>query len=340
MSKKPRAATPAQTRKSAAVESFKKEFGRDPVGRASAAHLEKRVLNAQQTKVRADAPRPQPSFKPMASSVSASSPSPSRFAGMGKAITPALLGVSVGAAAVQGYHRSRDHGDSVGVAAAKGAVSALPAAFVAAAPQIERGAAKFAATAFGIGDHIVRESGMFDFVLGWPLLKLGGASVLAGGVAKGIEKAAKFAGKAALPAAIGVGALTGAMRDENRLRGAARGAVSALDPTALFMNKGLAERGFNAAFGEQDRPQSQQPILNRQNPGTDDYRGKGGLTRHSETRLSTPKSNFAAADKTFSAGRKQAAAEAENHRRGFQNPQNLYAALRAQGASTANVASF
>lgn len=262
-------------------------------------------------------------------------------------LTKGMVGVGVGAAAVQGYLQARDSGDNVGVAAVKGAMSAAPQAFVAFAPQMEKAGQFLKEVGYGTGKAVLDNYDIGTNIMDGMLLdrQIAKTGLVAGMVGVGgsvIEKAAKVAGKFALPASLAVGGVIGAMKDENRLRGAGRGMVSALDPTALFMKKGLAERGFNAVFGEQDRPIGQQPRMNQHNPATDDYRGKGGLTRHSEARLSAP-AHFAAANEAFRAGRVKEAQKAEangNHNKGFQNPQNLYAALRARNASTDNVANF
>ncbi len=52
--------------------------------------------------------------------------------------------------------------------------------------------------------------------------------------------------------AAGYGAYQGAGEDNNMLRGAARGAVRALDPSALARSPGYAEEAFNARFGKPD----------------------------------------------------------------------------------------
>jgi len=49
--------------------------------------------------------------------------------------------------------------------------------------------------------------------------------------------------------AAGYGAYKGAGADNNMLRGAARGAVRSLDPSAALKSPGFAEEAFNARFG-------------------------------------------------------------------------------------------
>lgn len=215
---------------------------------------------------------------------------------VGRYASSGLLAISVGAAAVQGFQQARDHGDSVGVSAVKGALNAAPAAFVAGAPYIEKGASAFAEGAFAVSRHLWDQAGLFDFVvLDAAFGKAALATGAAGMLSKGVALTAKIASKAALPAALAVGAVMGAAKDENRLRGAARGIVSTFDPTALVMNKGLAERGFNAVFGEQDRPISAQPRLNRDNPDAGSYKGRGYLNSAAQRRAEAPASPSAPA---------------------------------------------
>lgn len=360
-----RKATPAQARKAAAVEAYTKQFGHAPDKRMTTKSLEfalrpKAAADVNATAmqaiepVRAPAPAPTPAPAPAAKPAEPfklpnlvdTKPGPMKLdhirpvRDVRSMAIKGTLAVGVGAAAVQGYMRARDHGDSIGVAAAKGALEAAPQAFVAAAPQIEKAGQFMKEVGYGTAKTIAKHYDLGTWAVdhvttGGALMKSGFAAGAVGVAGSALEKTARFAGKFALPAALGVGAVMGAMRDENHIRGAARGAISALDPTALFMKRGLLERGFNAAFGEESRPGYAQPTLNRANPATDTHEGKGGISKQS--RLSAPK-NFAAADDAFKTGRKAQASEAANHRRGFQNPNNLYAALKAQGASTANVA--
>lgn len=366
---------PAAARKAAAVEAYTKEFGRAPTGRNSAADLERRVKSLEFSRARSNAmaaamdrpsaaartaaPAPRPSSTmTMPSRMPSSSPPPaSRFPQWGGGndlhdlhgssggrglVTKGLLGVGVGAAAVQGYMAARDRGDDVGTAAAKGALNAAPQAFVAAAPQIQRGAATFAEGAFALSKHLADQTGLMDFVFLDAMFAKGAMATGALGLAaKGVEKVAKVAGRFALPASLAVGAAMGAMKDENVIRGAGRGMVSALDPTALFMKKGVAERLYDSAFGEGDRPIGQQPVMNRENPRTDTHRGSGAIKRHSS--LPAPQ-HFAAANEAFRSKQQADAAKAPaqegngNHLRGFQNPNNLIAAIKAKGGDASRIA--
>lgn len=351
---------PRGNSKSAAAAAYKETFGRTPPGRMSGAamrtaisrheiqtaRLNANIASMRQPSAPAPAMAPRPVHRTMdmtrmanpvpAASPAAPGPSPVRWAGPSTSALSkagmALPWLGVGTAAVQGYHRGQDLGESQAKSVARGALNAAPAAFVAGHAPIARGAGAFAEGAFGLANALASQTGITDMVfLDAMFAKGAGVSAAAGLAAKGVEKAARFVGKAAIPAAIGVGAVMGAMKDENRLRGAARGALSALDPTALFMNKGLIQRGFDAAFGEQVRPNTLQ--LNRENPDSRNYEGQGAI-RNRRADAGSP--GFDGANRTFSAkqrsGRQQAASNTnDNHLRGFQNPNNLMAALKAQG---------
>jgi hypothetical protein len=255
-------------------------------------------------------------------------------------LTKGLLGVGVGVAAVQGYRQARDDGSSVAGAAVKGAVHALPQAAVAFAPQVEKGGQFLKEVGYGgakaifenytIGTNIA-DGLLLDGAIG----STGIASGAVGMLGSAVEKFGKVAGKYALPAALAMGAVTGAMKDENRLRGAGRGMISALDPTGIFMKKGLAERGYDAVFGEQDRPQSQQPRLNRNNPNTDFGSGKGSINvgRHNRADAAPARDRkFDVANASYEGmqAAKQPAA-ANPGKRGWANPVTQAAAKAAQG---------
>ena len=48
----------------------------------------------------------------------------------------------------------------------------------------------------------------------------------------------------------GVGGYRGAQKDENKVRGFFRGALETIDPSAIFMDQGYVEKGYNALFGD------------------------------------------------------------------------------------------
>lgn len=62
-------------------------------------------------------------------------------------------------------------------------------------------------------------------------------------------RSARAAGRAVLPALAAWSMHREALADPNALRGAGRGLVRALDPSSLVLGKGLAERGYDKAFG-------------------------------------------------------------------------------------------
>lgn len=76
------------------------------------------------------------------------------------------------------------------------------------------------------------------------------AGVAAAAIAKGSLKAGlRLAGVAAVPALAVLGGLAGMREDRDQLRGFVRGAVKALDPTSLVMERGLGERAVDAVMG-------------------------------------------------------------------------------------------
>lgn len=395
MTAKSRKAHPASVRKQAAAKAYKQTFGSDPVGRYTAAGLERRVanFNAQNNRLKAMdryfktdplSAGPAQSSKPLTTwdvvsgntqtehYAPSRAPAPESQSGwslsravetvkndwtappksdgnlylddhvsdMRSKLTKGLLGVGVGVAAVQGYRQARDDGSSVAGAAVKGAVHAIPQAAVAFAPQVEKGGQFLKEVGYGgakaifenytIGTNIA-DGLLLDHAIGTTGLVSGGVGMLGSAV----EKFGKVAGKYALPAALAMGAVSGAMKDENRLRGAGRGMISALDPTGLFMKKGLAERGYDAVFGEQDRPQSQQPRLNRNNPNTDFGSGKGSINvgRHNRADAAPARDRkFDVANASYEGmqAAKQPAA-ANPGKRGWANPVTQAAAKAAQG---------
>lgn len=76
------------------------------------------------------------------------------------------------------------------------------------------------------------------------------AGVTAVAIAKGsLAAGLRAAGVVAVPALAVLGGLQGAREDRDRFRGFVRGAVKALDPTAIVMQRGLGERVVDAALG-------------------------------------------------------------------------------------------
>ncbi len=341
---KPRAGSKAK-----AARAYKETFGRDPHQRMSGIQMMKRVDQHRSYQARM-ASLPEPSFKPMTtwdavagntSTARRTAPAPSwtgaiepqvsrstRFMG---AASSALPWVGVAAAAAQGVRRGIERGDSVPKTIARGVVDAAPAAFVAGHKQVAAVARGVATTAIGVAEAAMEHTGVVDIaLLDMMFAKAAGASVLVAGAAKGVEKLANLAGKAVIPASIGVGALMGAMKDENRLRGAARGAATALDPTAIFMRRGLMQRGFDAVFGEADRPKS---AIGFDNKDIDTHQGKGAIQqRRINSSSNEPRTKaFNTANANFEGMKAASAAPSSNSLRGWRNPAVQAAAQAARG---------
>lgn len=125
------------------------------------------------------------------------------------------------------------------------AKTAAPGAALVAAPMIERGANATARGAFKVAEALVEHGGALNPAL-YPLT---GTAAAVGVGAKAVAIGAKVASRAALPVIGAISAYQGAKEDDNVVRGAGRGVVRTLDPTSIFMDKGLGERMYDAAFG-------------------------------------------------------------------------------------------
>lgn len=182
-----------------------------------------------------------------------------RAAQMYAKASPALAAYSAGVQMANAYQRAREDGADVGLAAIEaGKAGVVPAAILAAKP-IEHGAGKLAKGAFQIAEiglEVAGEASIIEPLLGFPSAKNALASGAVGVAAKGVEMAAKAVGRVAMPAMLAYGAYQGAKEDKNTIRGAARGAIRSLDPTSIFMARGLGERAFDAAFGGADPTRS------------------------------------------------------------------------------------
>lgn len=184
----------------------------------------------------------------MAANQAAARRSPISPARASAALLPAMAVIQAGGA----YNAARAAGKGRGAAAGEAAMTAAPTAALAATPAL-------ASERFARAGKAVTNVGKGLFAAGGDGLLLaasGGASALPGaavtgtGLAmRGLNMAAKVVGKVALPAALAYGGTMGAMKDGNRVRGAARGALEMMDPTELFMERGIAERAFDAIFG-------------------------------------------------------------------------------------------
>ena len=105
------------------------------------------------------------------------------------------------------------------------------------------GAGFQSALALAPGAALVTVQGVTNVVSHFPL-PLG----LSGGL-PGAAAATRVLGKAILPTMAAWSAHRGAIEDTNPLRGAGRGLVRAVDPTAIITGKGVGEKLYDRAFG-------------------------------------------------------------------------------------------
>jgi hypothetical protein len=226
--------------------------------------------------------------------------------------------VATGVAAAQQFNAAKQRGETTMQAAGEAAVAAAPGAIMLAAQPVGGALSRFGSSALSIAGDILASPSATDFLLGWPVAKAGVVTGLVGGAAKIAGEGLKIAGKAAAPLMAAYGAYKGAQGDANKIRGAARGALGALDPTGIVTNLGaatglmsdhrsLGERAFDAAFGKADATNSSQQAL----------------------------VGFEKANASFERGRAEATAsaggESQGAPRGWANPANQFAAQAARG---------
>lgn len=268
----------------------------------------------------------------------------------GQAMT-ALGLYGTGVQAVNTFHRSRAGGANVRDAALDAAEGTAVPLGIMAAPHIARGAGHVANGAF----EVTRLAG--DAMLANPFITARAAEIglLAGGLgiaAKGVELAAKTVGRVALPAVVGWSAYQGAKEDDNKVRGAARGAIRGLDPTSLLMARGLGERAFDAAFGAAKpksvwettpRPPFQDVFRQEMGKMRDRFEGKPEPSLWEKMWKSTPQSGqsgsltpqqqkqFAGANAAYGRRQQTAAKPDAADGRGWANPAVQAAAQQARG---------
>lgn len=182
----------------------------------------------------------------MARRRSASTPLTSLARASGKRVSNAANVVAAGAAFRQGLAEAQEKGKSAPAAIAEATAKAAPQAAIASAPIVAR-------VADGVYQGYMKQ--MRRSAATYAMSK--NPATLARAVRS--LNYARVAGVATLGVAVltkhnavaqaVVGAVTGAMKDENPVRGAFRGAASSFDLSALFMEKGYVERGFDRVFG-------------------------------------------------------------------------------------------
>lgn len=154
--------------------------------------------------------------------------------------------VLAGTAARQGYERARGEGRSQRDAALAGARdAALPLALA---------SSRMIASATGAAaDRVIAaaksaqagEAASKSPLVKAALTRIAGAGNEVGAVLNGVRAVARFAPVIGL----GIATVKGAGDDERWYRGAARGLVTAYDPSAILMGRGVVERGFDRLFG-------------------------------------------------------------------------------------------
>lgn len=165
-----------------------------------------------------------------------------------KKIQKAANVVQVGVAFRKGFATAQNEGKDIGASLMAGAKDALVPALTAAAPTIATIASHGARKASDLTVKVARnmahaKSEHVKAVLASGVVITGSSQVLL--------STAKLAAKFASPINAAWGGYKGAQSDsENRLRGAARGAITSFDPTAAFMERGVVERGFDRLFGQ------------------------------------------------------------------------------------------
>ncbi len=183
----------------------------------------------------------------------------SRVAGaLSKAAVP-LATVGVGVAAMRAYREVKEKGGTLENAVRSGVAAAAVPAAIAASPVVAKVGeglryGGFATARAGM-EMLGSAGGQIDNVFGLGLgmkMIVGGGAV--GGLGAGLEVVGKVTSKVVLPAAAAFGAYQGVSEDSNKIRGAARGGLRSLDPTAIMMKRGVVERGFDAAFGKPSAP--------------------------------------------------------------------------------------
>lgn len=191
-------------------------------------------------------------------------PAPAPRMGIGQAYNTfnrVAAPIATGVAAAQAFRAAKEQGKSTLAATGDAAISAAPGAALMAAQPLGRALSSTGSAGLEIGRDLIRSAGLTDFMLGFPMAKVGVVSGVAGAALKATGEALKVAGRVAAPLMAGYGAYQGAKNDSNAVRGAVRGAIGALDPTAIVSNlgattglmsdpRGIGERVFDAAFGK------------------------------------------------------------------------------------------
>lgn len=178
-------------------------------------------------------------------------------------VNTGLAVVGTGVAAAQAFRQAKESGASTGNAIASGAVAAAPGALLIAGQPVGSAMSRAGGAMMKIGGELIDEGtnfSMMNVASNWFLAKTGLATAGAGAAVKVAGEGLKIAGKVAAPAMAAWGAYQGAKEDDNKVRGAVRGAMRSLDPSAIVTGigagtglmkdgRGLGERAYDAVFG-------------------------------------------------------------------------------------------
>lgn len=177
----------------------------------------------------------------------------------------------------------------------------------------------------GVGGNKTRREALYE----------AGKAVAPGLAMAALATVSKTAGKLILPVTMAWSAAQGAREDQgSMLRGAVRGAVRALDPTQMFMERGLGERAVDATLGSMPKPQA--PSLWNQKLSPWQQGSAFGPPMQHGRLTADQQRQFADANASFAVRQAQAAtakAEAakEKGARGWANPAVQMAAQQARG---------
>lgn len=174
-------------------------------------------------------------------------------------VNTGLAVVGTGVAAAQAFNKAKQEGKSTGEAMGAGALAATPGALMLGAQPIGNALSKAGGGMLKVAEGMAGALGPMG-PISTPAMAVTGSLAAGGMAAQAAGAALKIAGKVAAPAMAAWGAYQGAKEDDNKLRGAARGALRSLDPSAIVTGigagtglmkdgRGLGERAYDAAFG-------------------------------------------------------------------------------------------
>lgn len=162
-----------------------------------------------------------------------------------------VAAVGTGVAAGRAFQEAREGGASIADAAMSAGVTAAPGVAMMAGKPVGNALSKVGSTMMSAGGGLISEGmGMTGLFTDFIVAKMGMGVAAAGAVTKVAGETLKVASKVAGPVMVGYGAYQGAKEDTaSPTRGAIRGALRSLDPSAIVMKRGVVEQGFDAIAG-------------------------------------------------------------------------------------------